>query len=691
MQSDYQQKPPLSRQVLTNTRTDGGDRLDGNHAAQPEPKDGAEDVSVLNDMSSLLERTPTRTAPMLTIDQFSMGPIVGFDQLETVVMEAVRPRQPSAPSSASGAGEPSRLAVEDEETRLLPVLRLPSVHRAPAGQARPQTLRRPPAVTPLLDDDVADLATIPMPAIPGMPADLHDMTYVDVPTQILEAVGPKSENYRAVVTKLIKSSGLYAIASLSGPAVSLILSPFLAHNMTPTNYGILAILTTLISLTAGITQLGLGSAFFRAYNYDFTAKDERRSVLASVSLLLGMVTLPISALAILFASSLSNLLFHRGDLGQLISLAAIALVAQNFTVPAFAWLRAENRALLFSMVSVVNLLINLAANILLVGFLHLGIKGALLSVAIGYSSVVVLVYPAIVIASRLRVRWSIMWSVLSFGAPQVLSVISVWVLQLSDRYLLEIFGTLAQSASYSIAYSMGSALSTLVLAPFSLAWPTAMYAIAKRNNAPEVYQKVFRWFSGVLLLAAFCLSLVSTVVFNVLFPPSYHSAAPVIPIIAESLAFYGIYTIVMIGSALRRKTWMGSIFTTIAALLNFGLNLYLIPHFGAMGAAFSTLIAYVALSVIAYIANQRIYPIPFEVGRFIFSAIAGVAIYYEIFALPLYWGAKWVWPLAFLGLLLTGVCWCCSPDPSLLLWYALNLLQPLDERPTGCMSCLTIV
>jgi O-antigen/teichoic acid export membrane protein len=178
-----------------------------------------------------------------------------------------------------------------------------------------------------------------------------------------------------------------------------------------------------------------------------------------------------------------------------------------------------------------------------------------------------------------------------------------------------------------------------------------------------------------MLLAAFCLSLGSTVLFNVLYPVSYHSAEPVIPIIAESLAFYGIYTIMMVGANVRRKMWMASVFTTAAAVLNVGLNLYLIPHFGAMGAAYSTLIAYVALAFIAYFANQRIYPVPYEMGRLIFSVIAGVAIYYEIFALPQYLGSRWIFPLAGLGALLYA---------SLLLLLARSPSSPsVQVRPAG--------
>ncbi len=610
------------------------------HMLTPQPPDDEQkpDPPLLEEMEALLDTGGPNTGTFLTIDQFGVGPQLSLDQFETTVMQRFDQletlRMPAIKLPPTGAQPAPHIA------------EVPTLRSLPTIARRPADADGYPAAGSLAANDTLRAGD---QSSPGQQRPTWEYT-----TLSLKAIAPRVESFAAVARKLIQSSGFYAIASLGGPAVSLALTPFLAHNLSPSDYGAFAILNTVIALAAGISQLGLGSAFFRAYNYDFTSKTERRAVLATVSLLLLVITTPIALLAIALAPVLSKLIFQRSDFSSLVVLAAIAMLAQNLTVPGFAWLRAENRALLFSMVSMVNILLTLGATIALVGPLRMGVRGALIAVILGYCAVVALVFPPIVVVSRLRFSPKIAWSALAFGAPLIFSVISMWILQLSDRYLLEIYGTLAETASYSIAYTLGSTLSTLVLAPFSLAWPTAMYAIARRKDAPRVFQTVFRWFSSILLLAAFGLSLVSTVIFNVLFPPSYHSAAPVIPIVAESIAFYGIYTILMIGANVRRKTWLTAVFTAIAALLNFVLNLFLIPRYGAMGAAYSTLIAYIALATIAYVVNQRIYPLPFQVARFIFAAIVGVAIYYEIFALPSYVGARWLWPLAVVGLLLYG-------------------------------------
>ena len=224
-------------------------------------------------------------------------------------------------------------------------------------------------------------------------------------------------------------------------------------------------------------------------------------------------------------------------------------------------------------------------------------------------------------------RLDISRNVLSFGIPLVFNSVSFWILQLSDRYLLSRLGSLAQTASYGVAYTLGGALNAVVLAPFILAWPVAMFAIAKRRDAPQIFQLVFRWFSMILLLAAFVLALVAVVLLNMFFPSSYHSAASIIPIITVSSVLFGVYNIFSIGIGIRRKTWFAALVMALSALVNVGCNFLLIPLYGSMGAALSTLIAYALLAVTMYMVNQRMYPIPFEIGLFSVALLVGIAIY----------------------------------------------------------------
>jgi hypothetical protein len=61
--------------------------------------------------------------------------------------------------------------------------------------------------------------------------------------------------------------------------------------------------------------------------------------------------------------------------------------------------------------------------------------------------------------------------------------------------LLSLFSTLAETAKYAVVYSIGSAMAVVVITPFTLAWPTTMFSVARRKDAADVFRVMFRWFS----------------------------------------------------------------------------------------------------------------------------------------------------------------------------------------------------
>lgn len=441
------------------------------------------------------------------------------------------------------------------------------------------------------------------------------------------SLGEEAQGYLTLVLDLVKNSGIYAISSLASPLIALVLAPFLTHALSKADYGALVVLNTAITLITGITQLGMISAVFRAYNYDYESPQDRLKVLSTTVVLLLGTSIPVTLAFILAAPWLANLILGSASYSASIKVAALVVLIQNLSVPGLAWLRAEKRATFFTILSIANLLVALAANILLVGAFHLGIAGSLLATGAGYACIVLCTLPLILLRAGLSSRADILHNLVSFGIPLVFNTISFWVLQLSDRYLLSRLGSLEQTASYGVAYNLGSALNVVILAPFVLAWPTTMFAIAKKPDAPQVFQLVFRWFSLMLLLAGFILSLIAVAVLNLLFPPSYYAAAPIIPIIAMSIVFYGVYTIFTVGTGVQRKTWYIALVMTLAALVNVGINLVLIPLYGSLGAALSTLIAYILLTLVMYVVNQRIYPLPFQTGIFAVALLIGVAFY----------------------------------------------------------------
>lgn len=206
-----------------------------------------------------------------------------------------------------------------------------------------------------------------------------------------------------------------------------------------------------------------------------------------------------------------------------------------------------------------------------------------------------------------------------------------------------------------MAYTLAQGVS-LAMGPFTLAWPLASFEIARREDAIQIFKIAFRWFSIFMLFATFGGSLVGRILLDRLFPLTYHSVANIIPVVALSVTFYAAYYVFITGATVTRKTWLAPIFTTTAALVNVALNLILIPSLGAMGAAVSTLLAFVVYAAMAYVVNQRIYPVPFEIGMFLIALLVGAALYIGSDFLGRCLGTYEAWSISFCALMFFGGC-----------------------------------
>lgn len=503
--------------------------------------------------------------------------------------------------------------------------------------------------------DISDIPTVLLPAITAKRL-VGDSQKREGEQKKDETATAAEESQPALLRKLVKSSGVYALSSVAVPLIGLVLSPFLTNHLSLSDYGALAITNTAIGLAVGLTQMNLASAVVRAYIYDYSTEQDRSDIIATAAALLGLVAVPFAAIVAFLAPQLASFLFGRPGFGLAVALAGGVVLFQNLTVPGLSLLRSQNRPLPYSLLSLANLLVTLFSTLFLVGVLNEGIVGAIIGNGLGYACIVVCTLPGIFWRKGLKIRLDIARSMLAYGLPLILNFISYWILQLLDRYLLSLYASLAETAKYTVAYTLGSVLSVLVINPFMLAWPTIMFSTAKRKDAQLVFKDIFRWLSMVLLFAAFLLSFAATVILDWLFPASYHSAADVIPFVAGALVFYGVYFIFMVGANVRRMTWLAAVFMTIAAVVNVGLNLIFIPAYGTVGAAVATLIGYAVLASAAYLVNRRIYPIPFELGRFFCALILGGGLYFLCDLLSRGHATYAGWGIYLAGLFLYGGC-----------------------------------
>ncbi|UCH33332.1 MAG: polysaccharide biosynthesis C-terminal domain-containing protein, partial [Armatimonadota bacterium] len=166
-----------------------------------------------------------------------------------------------------------------------------------------------------------------------------------------------------------------------------------------------------------------------------------------------------------------------------------------------------------------------------------------------------------------------------------------------------------------------------------LVWGAAMFAVAKRDDARDIYGKVCTYFFCVATFFALGVSVLIKDALKIIATPQFLAAHRVVPIVMVGLLFLAAANFFETGIHLARRTVFRALAVGSAAGLTLLLNWLLVPRFGMMGAAWATLLSFAALAAVSYILGQRLYRITYEVSRL--AKLTGVAAF-------LYWASTWV-------------------------------------------------
>jgi O-antigen/teichoic acid export membrane protein len=113
--------------------------------------------------------------------------------------------------------------------------------------------------------------------------------------------------------------------------------------------------------------------------------------------------------------------------------------------------------------------------------------------------------------------------------------------------------------------------------------------------------------------------------------------------------FWAIFQIMHTSFYIKERTAWTSFLVGGAAIVNVVLNILLVPRYGYFGAAWVTLITFFILSVITYLASERIFPVHYELRRIVAPIALAAGLFVASLAIP-EWPVGWVL-LVKLGLL----------------------------------------
>lgn len=197
---------------------------------------------------------------------------------------------------------------------------------------------------------------------------------------------------------------------------------------------------------------------------------------------------------------------------------------------------------------------------------------------------------------KIKAQWHYL---IRYQSPLILHSLAFYVLNQADIIMISYLVGDAETAYYSVAYSLAMAISLLQNSVNQSLIPWRYEMLEKHN-----YERIKTSTTSLLVLigiAILAFIMVAPDVINLFFDSSYELAIWCIPPVSLSAYFIFLYSIFVNVETYYETTQYVMIVSATCALLNIVLNFVGIHFFGFVGCAYATLLSYIAFAIGHYL------------------------------------------------------------------------------------------
>jgi O-antigen/teichoic acid export membrane protein len=437
------------------------------------------------------------------------------------------------------------------------------------------------------------------------------------------------------LVELSRHTAIYGIGGLTSRFLAVLLLPLYTSYVSVGDYGRIELLMSVMAVAVVVIRGGANFGFIRFYFLE-KAPDYRRRLVRTVFWAQMAYSTLALAFCVIFASEIAhwlNVTWRPGLQGSgtslVIATGVLLWVNVNYAQMTNLF-RAEQRSVAFAIATLLNIGITVPLTVLFVVVYKWGPLG----IIVGNLSGTLAVFIALLGYRReqlgLQFDRRLLHTLNRFGFPLMGAALATWVMNFGDRLMLAklLHGhyALIQLGQYSLANKIGSAM-VLLFTAFQVAWPAFAYSIENEEEAKSTYSYVLTYLMFIAAWAAVGLSLFAPWIVRFLArKPGYWPAAEALPALSFASVFFAGFIVVTIATGRSRQTQFNWVATTAGALLNFTLNLWLIPAYGMLGAAYATLAGFILIFALRTWNAQRVYPVRYQWRRVAFVVLVAGAL-----------------------------------------------------------------
>lgn len=416
---------------------------------------------------------------------------------------------------------------------------------------------------------------------------------------------------------LVKSGIWYTIGSFFAQGITFISMPIFVNLMSREEYGMTSLYGTWLSIFSILISLDIFSSVGKG-RYDF--KEDYDDYLSSAIWLSFLCFIIFLIIGVTFIGRLAQIT-------QLTPILIIILIIQSFFAAIINFVTSKftinYEYKKYVLVSITSSMANLLLSVILILKFnkdkYMGIIYAGLCVNMIFG---IILFFSIVKKSNVKFNKKYWKYALLISIPLIPHSLSGVILSQFDRVMISRALGKGQNGVYSFAYNIASILS-VVWAALNKAWIPYFFGKMDKKDYASIRKK-YKYYILVFSLITFILMFISPEIVRIFSYKSkgFREGMSIVPIILISNFFIFLYSLPSNLEFYMRKTYLISLGTFGAGFINIILNSILIRKMGYAGAAWATLISYIALFLYHYVIASKItkYKI-FEIKYFIIGGV----------------------------------------------------------------------
>jgi O-antigen/teichoic acid export membrane protein len=415
----------------------------------------------------------------------------------------------------------------------------------------------------------------------------------------------------------LKNGGFYIFSSVFTNLIPVISIAIFTRLLSPADYGAYALSLLYGSFLVSVCNFGLQIGYER----DFFEKNQTDTVsgalLYTTILAVLLLTVVVGCVILVFHKFWEIVIFNQSSYGLLFFWAYGYLGLASIKNYFMTYYKNSENAKSFLIFSVSEGVISLSLAYVLIKFLSLGVIGLALSQFIAVLAV--LIYMIFRVTEKLKFNLDFNAFKKSFlsSLPLTPKIFFGVISTNLDKILLGKISQLQGLGVYNLGQKIGYVSFTYTVAIYNVFSPRVykdMFGLGAEGGK-KIGSYLTKFFyitiAGILLISLFSEELIIVIT-----PAPYHGAVEIATIFTM---LYGIYFFGTIPQLIyAKKTGLTSILSLVYIFLNFVIIYLFIPKWGAIGAAWGSLVSGIIMGGISFFISQKFYRIEWEYSKILY-------------------------------------------------------------------------